>query len=187
MINAIIFDFFDVIHDDPFHKWLRLHGLQRDGTFHEISELVDKGSIDEAEFYKQLAQASGQTVDQVQAVFSDTGFIDWDLVAIIEKLKTTYTLGLLSNASGGYLRPILEDHSLTHLFDAVVISGEVQMIKPSQEVFELILSKLVARPSETIFVDDNPKNIAAAERLGIQGILYTGAEELQTKLRRRGI
>lgn len=187
MIRASIFDFFDVIHDDPFHKWLRLYGLQREGTFHEISKLVDRGDIDEMEFYRQLARASGQTVDQVHAVFSDTNFIDWDLVTIIQKLKTNYALGLLSNASGEYLRPILEDHNLAHLFDAIVISGEVQMIKPSHAVFKLILGMLDTQPSETIFIDDNPENIAAAEGLGIQGIVYTGAKELQAELKQQGI
>lgn len=185
--QAIIFDFFDVIHDDPFHKWLNTYGLQNSGKIEEANNLVDSGHIGEQEFYQHLAAASGQAIHQVESVFGDTSYIDWELIAIINRLRKHYTIGLLSNASSEYLRPILEDNNIAHLFDEVVISAETRLIKPMPEAFRFILKKLTVEPDRTLFIDDNSKNVAAARRLGIDSIIYTGVPQLKAQLKEHGI
>jgi putative hydrolase of the HAD superfamily len=58
------------------------------------------------------------------------------------------------------------------MFDAVVISGEVGMRKPEQRIFELTLQRLSLTPAECVFVDDQDRNISAAQQLGITGVLH---------------
>ena len=41
--------------------------------------------------------------------------------------------------------------------------------------------------SEAIFIDDNPKNVDAAISVGLDGIVFRGADNLRTELRKRGI
>jgi len=48
--KAIIFDFFDVIHIDPFQSWLKSRGLAREGELHQASVDLDHGRIDTAQF-----------------------------------------------------------------------------------------------------------------------------------------
>jgi epoxide hydrolase-like predicted phosphatase len=185
--EAIIFDFFNVIHSDPFLRWLKRYGYKRTGEFEESSRLVDVGHISEREFYEKLSALSGQTLESVRAIFSDTSLIDRDMVELIKGLHNNYKTGLLSNSSGEYLRPILEQHNLTRLFDEVVISSEVGLLKPDAEIFKHILHKLRVKPENAIFIDDNARYVDAASAIGIQAIVYTDTESVKRQLAGLGV
>ena len=187
MYRAIIFDFFDVIHSDPFKRWLKKYGYKQKGEFEESSRLVDIGHISEQEFYRQLSDLSGQTVESIEAVFGDKQLIDQEMVDLIEVLGRHYKIGLLSNSSGEYLRPILQSYDIARFFDEIVVSAEIGMIKPRPEIFEHILEKMNLKAGEAIFIDDNPHNVAAAASLGIYSIVFTGEKALGSELAKLGI
>jgi 2-haloacid dehalogenase len=44
-----------------------------------------------------------------------------------------------------------------------------------------------AEPAETIFIDDNPKNVAGAQAVGLQAIVYTDLASLRTALDALGV
>lgn len=61
---------------------------------------------------------------------------------------------------------------LDELFDAVIDSSEVGVRKPNPAIFHRALAEVGGiAPSRSIFLDDHPGNIAAARRLGMQGVL----------------
>jgi putative hydrolase of the HAD superfamily len=187
MYRLIIFDFFGVIHSDPFRRWLQKYGDKQEARFEEASRLVDIGDISEQDFYKQLSSLSDQPLQSVQAVFDDMQLIDKDMVTLIDTLHASYKIGLLSNSSSEYARAILTEHNLTRLFDEIVISAEVGLVKPSREIFEFALDKMQLQPKEAIFIDDRQQNITVANSLGIQSILFTGTDKLENELTRLGI
>jgi HAD superfamily hydrolase (TIGR01509 family) len=172
--QAIIFDFFDVIHRDPFHHWMKQHNLERTGEVGETSRLLDIGDIDDEEFYKRLGDFSGQPAASVKASFADTNFIDYEMLDIIKALKGNYKTGLLSNSSVEYIWDIIHQHGIEPLFDYITVSAEVRLVKPDPRIFEHILDKLNARADEAVFIDDNPKNVEAASSVGIKGLVYNG-------------
>lgn len=180
--QAVVFDFFDVIGGDPFKRWLKVNGFERAGEFEESSRLVDIGHISEHEFYQRLSELSGKTVKSVEEAFAEAKFIDKEVVELVEKLSKNYKTGLLSNSSSEYLRPILEQHDLARLFDEIVISSEVGIVKPTEEIFHHVLQKLGVKPENTLFIDDSPRNVAAAASLGIQAIPFRHAKGLKQDL-----
>jgi epoxide hydrolase-like predicted phosphatase len=187
MYRLIIFDLFDVIHSDPFKRWLKKGGYKRGETrFKETSRLVDVGDISEQDFYKQLSSLSGQSLQSVQAVFNDMQLIDKDMVTLIDALHASYKTGLLSNASSEYARAIVAAHNLSYLFDEIVISAEVRHVKPSREIFDVMLDKMQLKPKDAIFIDDNKQNIKAAASLGIHSILFTDRGSLEKELHKLG-
>lgn len=188
MYKAIIFDFFGVIQTDPYQRWLNKHGLKREGAFAKASNDVDKNLISWDEFFETLADSSGQRTEDIrEAFYEDQLTIDQELVKLIKELKANYKIGLLSNASNSYLRPLLRENGIEGLFDVDIISSEVGIIKPDVRIFQLTLEKLAARPEETIFIDDNSYNIEAANSLGIAGILYKDLATLREKLHELGV
>ncbi len=64
----------------------------------------------------------------------------------------------------------------------IVISSEVGAIKPEPEIFELALKRLGSMPQESIFIDDNPNYVEAAQKLGMQGITYTDFDSFEQQL-----
>lgn len=57
------------------------------------------------------------------------------------------------------------------LFDDIVDSHEVGLRKPNAAIYELALTRLNAVAGRSAFLDDVLSNVAAAERLGLFGVL----------------
>ncbi|MDB5175687.1 MAG: HAD-superfamily hydrolase, subfamily variant 3 [Candidatus Saccharibacteria bacterium] len=182
MIRAVIFDFFDVIRTDGYNRWLKQHGYEREDAFLAASEKHDRGDYSDKEFFKAIADASGETVEQIEKELEADNVLNEPLVDYISTLRGKYKLALLSNSSSEYLRNELAKYDLEKYFDEIVISSEVGLIKPEPAVFEHIMQKLNVQPQECIFTDDNPKHTDAAVKLGIHGIVYTSVPELKQQI-----
>ena len=52
---------------------------------------------------------------------------------------------------------------------------------------ELLLDRHAIVAGDAVYIDDNPKNAAAATALGLHGIHYTGPEALRRDLLRLGL
>ncbi len=182
MIKVIIFDFFDVFRTDGYKRWLTRRGIAREGVYKTVNEQSDRGEIDDEEFFHAIADAIGEPYEVIKHEMEDKVELNEPLVAYAEELKTTHRLALLSNCSSAYLRRELAEYDLERLFDEVVISGEVGLIKPDLAIFEHIMDKLGVTPAECIFTDDNPNNVAAAEAIGIRSIIYTDVPSLRKEI-----
>lgn len=187
MHKAVIFDFFGVIYSDPANRWFSEHNIERTGEYADIFKQVDHGFMTLEKAFGELEKLSGQPADDIKSVFGQTDMIDHDVVEIIKKLKQNYTVGLLSNASSGYLRKLLRENSLDILFDDLVISSEVGMIKPNPAIFEIAVNNLGVELNESIFIDDWPGNVSSAEELGIKGLVFTSGKDLQDDLKSLGV
>lgn len=184
MYKAVIFDFFGVIHRDPFEHWLKQNDIERTGEIHESARQFDLGNISLGEHYRRVSSRTGKPARSIRTSFEDISFIDHEMIGLIKRLKKNYKTGLLSNSGTEYIDKILEKYDLKPLFDTLIISSEVGMIKPEPEIFRHALSELDAATSEAIFIDDNPRNTEAATALGIKSFLYEGdvsdlAQELE--------
>lgn len=93
--------------------------------------------------------------------------------------KSGVLTGLLSNSwgVGDYPR-----HLFPGMFDAVVISAEVGMRKPEERIFRHAAGLLGTEPGECVFVDDLDANIAAAEAIGMTGVLHREPEATVARL-----
>jgi HAD superfamily hydrolase (TIGR01509 family) len=76
---------------------------------------------------------------------------------------------------------------LAESFRDVVVSGHEQLVKPDPAIFELFLARNALDARDCIFVDDSPRNVAMAEILGFDAILFEGPVSLAAKLRVRGL
>lgn len=72
-------------------------------------------------------------------------------------------------------------------FDGIVVSGEVGLVKPEPEIFELLCHRYQLLPEATLFVDDSPRHIEAAARVGFEVHLFTSPAALKTKLESLGL
>ena len=49
------------------------------------------------------------------------------------------------------------------------------------QIYQILLERYALLPQETLFFDDNAENIAAAQKLGIHGILFTSLPEAKAQ------
>ena len=77
------------------------------------------------------------------------------------------------------VRPV---YPVLDLMEDMVISGVEKVMKPDHRIFELALDRFGIKAEETVFIDDNPNNVKAANELGIHGILFQSRERLEKEL-----
>ncbi len=66
---------------------------------------------------------------------------------------------------------------MTQLADVIVISGEHGVRKPSRRLYQIACDGLGVDPPNCVMVDDVPRNLSGAARLGIRGVHHTNAAD----------
>jgi len=109
-------------------------------------------------------------------------------IEILHGLKRSgYPLYGLSNWSAETFPIVRGRYDFFELFDGIVLSGDVKLIKPDPAIFELCL-KMTGRPAhECLFIDDSQANIEAAKQIGFDTIHFTSPEQLRKELQLRAL
>jgi HAD superfamily hydrolase (TIGR01509 family) len=76
-------------------------------------------------------------------------------------------------------------YSFWKAFRGVVISGEINLLKPDAAIFEHIARRFDLAPHDTVFIDDLSANIESAERFGFNAILFENAAQCRQALGER--
>ncbi len=74
-------------------------------------------------------------------------------------------------------------YNFLHWFNGRVVSGVEKTRKPFPEFYRLLLDRYEVDPAKAVFIDDNIRNVKAAEELGITGIHFRNPEQLRVSLR----
>ena len=110
-------------------------------------------------------------------------------VQILEKLvnNNSYRVFALTNWSAETFPIALKRFDFLHWFEGIVVSGTEKTRKPFQEIYETTLERYGLKASESIFIDDNERNIIAANLLGIQTIKFLNPHQLEKDLKTKEI
>ena len=93
----------------------------------------------------------------------------------------------LTNWSAETFHIALERYDFLHWFDGRVVSGEERTRKPFHDFYQRLLERYKVDPSQALFIDDNLRNVKAAEALGIKGVQFTTPGRLAEHLKDLGI
>ncbi len=110
-------------------------------------------------------------------------------VSILKKLleNSNYRVFALTNWSAETFPIALKRFDFLHWFEGIVVSGTEKTRKPFPEIYQTILKRYNLKASESLFIDDNQRNIAAADLLGIQTIQFHNPEQLVKDLQSKEI
>jgi putative hydrolase of the HAD superfamily len=134
---------------------------------------IETGDIDGDTFCRLLCEHAGKSIPRhaiVEAWKSIIAPPDAAKLAYLTQLRPAYKLFLLSNNN-----PLLMDWArtpafssaglpITSYFDKLYISYELRCVKPGREIFEAMLRDSGIHPSESLFIEDGPQNVATARR-----------------------
>ncbi|MCU0496528.1 MAG: HAD family phosphatase [Anaerolineae bacterium] len=184
MKHAVIFDFGGVLmktEDYSYrHRWDDRLGLAR-GQVEQVVHgspswrMAQTGTLSVDDYWADVAQTlqlSPEDLVELKADFFRGDRLDLGLIDYIRELRERgHTIALLSNDSPALIDK-LRDLAILELFDPLVISALIGVMKPAPPAYQYVLTALGRPAQETIFIDDMPDNIAAAQALGIHGLLY---------------
>ena len=110
-------------------------------------------------------------------------------VEILRALKQNKDIKLyaLTNWSHETFPIALERYDFLHWFDGRLVSGEEKTRKPFKKIYELLVERFSLDPTESIYTDDNPRNLIPAADLGFHTIHFQSPPQFRQALLNVGI
>lgn len=152
----------------------RLDNYTQTGIFGDL----ERGRISDEEFRAAFSQLVGHDVTWEQCQYAWLGYCKdvprRNLDALLRLRSEGYRVVLLSNTNPFMMGWAMSDrfdgagHSLDYYMDALYVSYKCGVMKPNEMFFRKVLMEEKILPEETLFLDDGPRNVAAASQLGIK-------------------
>ncbi len=180
-IKTIIFDCFGVVCDPVLGGWYKDNMLKRglvDENLPNLFRQFDMGILSEEDIIDYFQKYDGITLtpEELRKEIDLYLRLDNALVDVIKKLRHKgFKTILLSNANNSFFeRKIYPTYpEFKTIFDEIIISSVVQMVKPDPDIYLHTLEKVSSHPEEAIFIDDSKSNVDTAVQLGMNGFVYT--------------
>jgi putative hydrolase of the HAD superfamily len=121
-------------------------------------------------------------IDELRRDYFSGDRVNYRLVNLIRDLRDrTYPIALLSNETSE-LNDRLRLLKLEDLFDYVLISAEIGVMKPDPTAYRVALQALSVAPQEAVFIDDMLANVRGAQSLGLHTIHSRDCDDLRPEI-----
>lgn len=104
------------------------------------------------------------------------------LLEFSQTLKPRYKVGLFTNMGTGVVDKYFTQEELDNYFDELVIAGDVKMVKPDPDIYELAAKIMRLQPQECVLIDDTLANCKGAELAGMRAVLYRSTDQARQDL-----
>ncbi|HEY5509180.1 MAG TPA: HAD family phosphatase [Paludibacter sp.] len=195
-ISTLIFDFGGVLIDlDMNQSILNFKKLGIENVEKYLSNFgqsgffmqLEKGEISAEEFRSEIRKMTPNTITDSEIDDAWNAFlvrIPSEKLDIVYELRKKYRVIMLSNTNVIHF-PYAEqtffsykNRSINEYFDKCYRSYDMKMAKPDTEIFEAILSQEQVAANRCLLLDDGPKNIEQAHKLGLQTYFVDPNEDL---------
>ena len=180
MIEAILFDFDGVIRQwDESDLWTfeTEANIERGTVFavafsKELHAPLTRGELTWAQWKDEteriLVASHGAFIRPiVKRFFAFEGRIDLDMVKLIKQLPKNLRLGILTNNHDRF-EEYLQRVGVAELFDAVINTHRIGVVKPEKLAYQKAVSHLSVEPQNCLFVDDVEGNVDGGEAAGLK-------------------
>ena len=142
----------------------------RDHRTEDLFYRIELGAISTHDFCEEVRQMTATNADDEAIIHAWnvllTPVTENRLQRLRELREKGHRLFLLSNTNDMHWQYC--GHQLDGCFERVFLSYEMRLVKPDPQIFAEVLRQADIKACDTLFIDDNADNIAAAASLGIQ-------------------
>lgn len=199
MIKNIIFDVGKVLVDWQPEEAMHRLGMD-DKTVAAVAEATvctdawneaDRSAAPDEELLQRLIDNAPEYEKEIRLFWENVDMAisqyDYSRAWVQSLKKKGYHVYILSNYSRWTYNHTQEALSFLADVDGALFSFDVQQIKPEPAIYQSLLARFDLAGEECVFLDDRRENIEAAEREGINGIIFTGYEDALKKLQEYGV
>lgn len=200
MIKNVVFDMGGVLIDFDAQRYTARfvpdpadYELMRRELFRSVEWVwTDRGTITDEEVIAAVCARLPERLHQPVRDILDNWHHDippidgtYDLV---KELKGKgYRIYLLSNTCARF-HDFRKNIPALEFFDGEFVSCDFHLVKPEPGIYLRFLEFFRLRPEECVFIDDDPRNIEAAVRCGMGGVIFHGdIRHLRRRLSELGV
>jgi putative hydrolase of the HAD superfamily len=103
------------------------------------------------------------------------------MALIRQQRQRGQTVALLSNDAPS-LRQRLRRLDIDSLFDPLIISGDIGVMKPAPAAYHAVIERIGLPAAQCVFIDDLPANVAGAQAVGMHAVQYVAGLDLAAAL-----
>lgn len=154
---------------------------------------LEEGKITAEDFRSKLSSLTGHELTFDECKHAWLGYrkdVPQRNLDLLKELRAKgYRLLLLSNTNPFMMDWALscefdgKGSSLNDYFDALYLSYRLGIMKPAPDFFRQVLDNENILPEETLFVDDGPRNVEAAGKLGFMTMCPDNGSDWTGELR----
>ena len=149
--------------------------------FHEEVVALMAGSISSQEFWRRFSLRSDRRVDEDLWALYFHPEPNPAVVKTIQELKADARVVVGTNTIEPHYR-VHSENGDYDIFHAIYASFRMGLVKPDPAFYRYILDREGCQAERAVFIDDVEVNVEAAQKLGIHGLLFSGARELRREL-----
>lgn len=183
-IKGIVFDCFGVLYHSSIEHLLSITPEEHRVELLDASHASDLGYLTHDEYFARVAELTSKTPKEAEEIVRAQHVRNDEVFNILRKLRGRYKTAMLSNIGAHVIDQLFTQDELQELFDTVVLSSSVGMVKPYPEIFEYTVTQLGLHPSECVMIDDRSENVEGAISTDMLGIIFTSAQQLEVELQR---
>lgn len=199
MIRNIVFDIGNVLSDFCWREFLQNKGFEEEMINRLARATVltpywneyDRGAWSEEQIMQAFVKCDPEIEAEIHKGFDNvTGMVRIRDYACswVQELKTKgYKVYYLSNFARKTEEQCPDSLAFIPMMDGGILSYREKLIKPGEEIYNLLCERYGLKPEECVFLDDTLKNIETARRLGWKGIHFTTKEQAIRELREMGV
>lgn len=198
-IDTVVFDIGNVLTDFAWDKFLVFKGYD-DKMVERIAKATvysddwveyDKGNLTNEEIIARFVENDPEIRSEIEDSFKNIDGIILKrekTIPWIRALKAAgYKVLYLSNFSKQALEGCPDAMAFLDETDGGILSFREHVVKPDPAIYNLLVSRYNLTPSKTVFIDDTPVNIEAAQNLGWKGIIYRDYNQVVDELASLGV
>ena len=197
-IQAVFLDLGNVLafHDDPvlFRRMSAWGGASTEEIRKRMLELwdsINRGTLAGDELRRTICRVAGSDKPMEAEPFFEMWNchfrVHQELLPMVDALLDQVKVLLLSNTNEmhwRFVRPLIPQFER---FCDLVISCELKLAKPDAEIFRIALARAKVAPEHVVYFDDTPRFVEAARALGIDGRIFTTAENFRWQMAELGV
>ncbi len=151
---------------------------------HSLINEFDEGVHTREGFNTKMREFAGWdgTAKELEFIWQQMLSPDKEMLDYMESLmERGYPAYILSNSNPyhtDYLRHTFPPIKATH---GQIFSNECSLVKPDEAIFIHTKDTFGIVPQETLFIDDRPENVHAAERIGFIGMVHVSYESTRRR------
>lgn len=194
MVKNVVFDIGNVLAGFCWQEFYKSFGFS-DEVFEKLADAtvrssfwneMDRGKLSDEQLLEGFIANDPSMEKEIRELFADIRgmIVRYDYAApwIRELKERGYGIYVISNFARRAHEQCIEALDFLKETDGGILSYQVKMIKPSPEIYQLLCSKYGLIPEECVFIDDTEKNVEAAVREGMKGIVFHSLGQAKKEL-----
>lgn len=144
-----------------------------------IVDAYERGELTDRQFFAEFVRHTGfrESFETFTAIWRSIFRENTPMLDLGRRLAARYPVFFMTNASDLHVPWVFERYPSLRFFKDYACSCYLRASKPDRLFYERALARFGVAAERSLFIDDRPENVEAAQAMGFTTVLYENPEQ----------